>query len=82
MAQKIEFAAPYGKLDQYQKIREITAGHLSFGLGQSPQSFPMFEIDLFSPLRNSTLKEIVITNTMCLGPLIQIRLQIEFLAPL
>ena len=29
----------YGKLGQYQKIHEITAGHLSFGLGQSPQSF-------------------------------------------
>ena len=28
----------YGKLGQYQKIRDITAGHLSFGLGQSPQS--------------------------------------------
>ena len=24
------------------KIREITAGHLPFGLGQSPQSFLMF----------------------------------------
>ena len=33
----------YGKLGQYQKIREITAGHLYQGLGQSPQSFLMFE---------------------------------------
>ena len=32
----------YGKLGQYQKIREITEGHLSFGLDQSPQSFLMF----------------------------------------
>ena len=31
------------KLCQYKKIREITAGHLSFGLGQSPQPFRMFD---------------------------------------
>ena len=32
----------YGKLGQYQKIREINAGHLYQGLSQSPQSFLMF----------------------------------------
>ena len=34
----------YGKLGQYQKNCEINAGHLSFGLGQSPQSFLMFDL--------------------------------------
>ena len=34
-----------GKLGQCQKIHEITAGHLSFGLDQSPQSFLMFVIN-------------------------------------
>ena len=32
----------YCKLSQFQKIPEITAGHLSLGLDQSPQSFLMF----------------------------------------
>ena len=42
----------YGKLGQYQKIREITAGHLYQGLGQSPQSFLMFAKGSFSGTSN------------------------------
>ena len=38
----------YGKLGQYQKIREIIAGHLYQGL--SPQSFLMFELVIFKIL--------------------------------
>jgi hypothetical protein len=34
----------YGKLGHYQKICEIIGGHLYQGLGQSPQSFLMFEM--------------------------------------
>ena len=33
----------YCKLSQFQKIREITAGHLSLGLDLSPLSFLMFD---------------------------------------
>ena len=36
----------YCKLSQFQKIREITAGHLYLGLGQSPQSFLVFGLEL------------------------------------
>ena len=36
------FLKSLSRLCQYQKIREITAGHLYQGLGQSPQSFLMF----------------------------------------
>ena len=40
----VEKRVLYCKLSQFQKIREIIAGHLSFGLDQSPQSFLMFEL--------------------------------------
>ena len=47
----------------------------------SKSSRPINTVYLYSLLRNSTLKKIVITGTMCLGPLIQIRLQIEIFGP-
>ena len=55
----------YGKLGQYQKNCEINAGHLSFGLGQSPQSFLMFALIsiLLRLFRYKLLLEDVIKNT-------------------
>ena len=51
----------YGKLSQFQKIREITAGHLYQGLGQSPQSFLMFV------LQKKTRNSLIALSTLATG---------------